>query len=158
MPANITWLTEYLADDALKQLQNSHLFHLCPSRTEGFGHYLMEALGVGAVTLTTDGEPMNELVTAERGILIPAAHTGRQAAAVTWLVDVPGIAAAVERALALEETQYETLGKAARKFFLENDRGFRNRIVAVLSAWLEGANDLPLQSATSQCATELQVQ
>ena len=49
-PANVVRLTEYVDDATLKQLQNSHRFHLCPSRTEGFGHYLMEALSVGAVT------------------------------------------------------------------------------------------------------------
>ncbi|MDR6842087.1 glycosyltransferase [Pseudoxanthomonas sacheonensis] len=156
--ANVIRLTEYVADDALRQMQNSHRFHLCPSRTEGFGHYLMEALGVGAVTLTTDGAPMNELVTAERGILIPVARTGRQAAATTWLVDAAGIAEAVERALALDEGKCETLGKAAREFFLENDRMFRDRIVAVLNAWLEGAHDSPAQPAPDQRLAELQVQ
>ena len=157
-PANVVRLAEYVADDALKQLQNSHRFHLCPSRTEGFGHYLMEALGVGAVTLTTDGVPMNELVTAERGILIPAARTGHQAAATTWLVDAAGIAEAVERALVLDAQQCEKLSKAAREFFLENDRMFRDRLVAVLNAWLEGAHDLPAQPAPGQRLAELRVQ
>lgn len=157
-PGNVLRLTEYMADDALKRLQNSHRFHLCPSRTEGFGHYLMEALGVGAVTLTTDGAPMNELVAAERGILIPAARTGRQATAITWLVDASGVAEAIERALALDEEQCEALGRAAREFFLQNDRLFRDRMVAVLGAWLEGAGDSPLQSAARQGASELQVQ
>lgn len=157
-PANVVRLTKYVADDVLRQLQNSHRFHLCPSRTEGFGHYLMEALGVGAVTLTTDGAPMNELVTAERGILIPVAHTGRQAAAITWLVDASGIAEAVERALALEESQYELLGSAAREFFLENDRMFRDRITAVLNTWLEGAHDSPAQPAPGERLAELQIQ
>ena len=158
IPANVVRLTQYLTDDLLRELQNSHRFHLCPSRTEGFGHYLMEALGVGAVTLTTDGAPMNELVTAERGILIPAADTGRQAAATTWLVDAAGIAEAVERALVLDEQQCEKLSKAAREFFLENDRMFRDRIVAVLNAWLEGVHDLPAQPASGQRSAELQVQ
>lgn len=157
-PANVVRLTQYLDDDALRLLQNSHRFHLCPSRTEGFGHYLMEALSVGAVTLATDGAPMNELIAAERGILIPVARTGRQAMATTWLADSSEIAGAVERALALDEEQCEMLGRAATEFFLENDRLFRDRMVAVLSAWLEGTGDLPLQPASSQRATELQVQ
>ena len=148
-PANVVRVTQYLDDDALRVLQNSHRFHLCPSRTEGFGHYLMEALSVGAVTLATDGAPMNELVTAERGVLISVVRTGRQAAATTWLADSSEIAEAVERALALDEQQCETLGRAAREFFLENDRLFRDRIVAALGAWLERAGDLPLQPASS---------
>lgn len=157
-PANVVRLTQYLDDDALRLLQNSHRFHLCPSRTEGFGHYLMEALSVGAVTLATDGAPMNELVTAERGILIPVARTGRQATATTWLVDSSEIAGAVERALALDEEQCETLGRAAREFFLENDRMFRDRLIAVLNTWLESTHDLPAQPAPDQGLAELRVQ
>jgi hypothetical protein len=157
-PANVVRLNRHLDDDALRLLQNSHRFHLCPSRTEGFGHYLMEALSVGAVTLATDGAPMNELVTAERGILIPVARTGRQATATTWLADASEIAGAVERALALDEEQCETLGRAAREFFLENDRMFRGRVIAVLNAWLERARDLPAQPAPDQRLAELPVQ
>ncbi|HET6783731.1 MAG TPA: glycosyltransferase [Pseudoxanthomonas sp.] len=158
VPANVTLLTRYLADDALRELQNSHRFHLCPSRTEGFGHYLLEALGVGAVTLTTDGAPMNELVTPERGILIPVARTGRQAAATTWLVDAAGIADAVERALALDEEQCEKLSEAARKFFLENDRKFHDRIVSVVNAWLEDVPNSPAQPAPGERLAELRIQ
>lgn len=158
VPANVTLLTRYLADDELRELQNSHRFHLCPSRTEGFGHYLLEALGVGAVTLATDGAPMNEMVAPERGILIPVAGTGRQAAATTWLVDAAGIAEAVERALALDEGQCEKLGEAAREFFLENDRKFRDRIVVAVNAWLKDAPDLPAQLASGERLAELQVQ
>ena len=101
---------------------------------------------------------MNELVTAERGILIPVARTGRQATATTWLADSSEIAGAVERALALEEEQCETLGKAAREFFLENDRMFRDRVIAVLNAWLERARDLPAQPAPDQRLAELPIQ
>ncbi|HEY5971618.1 MAG TPA: glycosyltransferase [Pseudoxanthomonas sp.] len=133
---NISHRVEYIPDDQLKRMQNSHRFHLCPSEAEGFGHYLMEALGVGAVTLTTDGAPMNELVTPERGVLIPVAQTGTQAVTITWLADPEEIAEAVERALALDEAECGTLGAAGRRFFLDNDAAFRQRLVAAVRAWL----------------------
>ncbi|NDK39809.1 glycosyltransferase [Pseudoxanthomonas gei] len=134
--ANVVLRTDYVPEQELREMQNAHRFHLCPSETEGYGHYLMEALSVGAVTLTTDGAPMNELVTAERGILIGVARTGRQAAAVTWLADPAGIAEAVERALALDEAQCDALGAAGRRFFLANDAAFRERLPAVVRGWL----------------------
>lgn len=50
-----------VSEEELKYLQNSHLFHLYPSGTEGFGHALHESLSVGAVILTTDAPSMNEI-------------------------------------------------------------------------------------------------
>ena len=48
----------YLSDQELRTLQNQSAFHLCLSLTEGWGHYIGEALGVGAVTMTVDAPPM----------------------------------------------------------------------------------------------------
>lgn len=151
--ANISHLVEYVPDAALRDLQNAHRFHLCPSEAEGFGHYLMEALGVGAVTLTTDGAPMNELVTPARGLLIPVARTGRQAAATTWLATAAEISEAVERALALDEAQCEALGRAGRQFFLDNDHDFRARMAKVVRAWL-APSPSPAQLAPGQRLAE----
>ena len=136
LPANVTLCTDYVPEAQLREMQNAHRFHLCPSETEGFGHYLMEALGVGAITLTTDGAPMNELVTAQRGIHIAAARTGRMGAAVTWLADPAEVAEAVERALALDPAQCDALGAAGRRFFLDNDAAFRQRLGSVVRSWL----------------------
>ena len=133
---NISHLVEYIPDEQLRRMQNSHRFHLCPSEAEGFGHYLMEALAVGAVTLTTDGAPMNELVTSQRGLLISVARTGTQAEAITWLAGPREIADAVERALALDEAECEVLGEAGRQFFLDNDAAFRQRLAVVVRSWL----------------------
>ncbi len=129
---NITHLVEYVPDERLKEMQNAHRFHLCPSETEGFGHYLMESLSVGAITLATDGAPMNELVTPARGLLIPVVRTGTQATAITWLADPAEIADAVERALGLDEAESVGLGEAGRRFFVDNDAAFRQRLAAVV--------------------------
>ncbi|MCA0406953.1 MAG: glycosyl transferase family 1, partial [Proteobacteria bacterium] len=48
---NIVHLIDLAADAALEVLQNSHLFHLCLSQTEGWSHPIVEALSVGAVTI-----------------------------------------------------------------------------------------------------------
>lgn len=131
---NLDWRLEYLADDTLQHLQNSHLFHLCPSQTEGYGHYLVEALGIGAVTLTVDAPPMNELVRPERGLLVAYAGTGTQRLATTYNFDPQAMAAAIERALALSDYERRDIGERARAWYEANDRAFRARFAVALSA------------------------
>lgn len=48
-------------------------FFLCPSVMEGYGHYMNQARASGAVVVTTDVHPMNELITSnDMGVLVPA--------------------------------------------------------------------------------------
>ena len=70
--ANIVHEHGFLSDHNLRKLQNAHRFHLCLSEAEGWGHYIAEAMSVGAVTFTSDAPPMNELVGADRGVLVGA--------------------------------------------------------------------------------------
>ncbi|HNX20107.1 MAG TPA: glycosyltransferase [Acidobacteriota bacterium] len=129
---NVEQIVAYLPDDELRRLQNRHAFHVCPSETEGFGHYIVEAMSVGATTITVDAPPMSELVTELRGILIPCSGTGRQRLATTYRVDAAGIASGVERALAWDEGARRVVGRRARAWFEENDRAFRARAADVL--------------------------
>ena len=124
--ANIAHRVGYLDAAELRRLQNSHRFHLCPSEAEGFGHYLMEGLGVGAVVLATNAAPMNELVTPERGLLVEPARCVQRGLVDFHSVDEAGVEEAVERALALSEGDCDRLGATARAFFLDNDRRFRH--------------------------------
>lgn len=132
--ANIRHLIDYLGDAELKRLQNAHRFHLCPSETEGFGHYLVEAMSIGAVTFTVDASPMNEMVTPERGVRIAVARTGTQNLAVTSFFDERAMEQAVERAIAMDIVELGHIGAAARDWFVDNDRAFRERINAAVAA------------------------
>ncbi|TAN05825.1 MAG: glycosyltransferase [Rhodanobacteraceae bacterium] len=132
--ANIDHRVDYIPDAELKRLQNAHRFHLCPSETEGFGHYLVEAMGVGAVTVTLDAPPMNEMVTPERGALIPHSRTGTQSLATTYFYDEAALEAVIERLLATPDAELERLGAAARAWFEDNDRAFKARIAEAVRA------------------------
>lgn len=58
---------------AFDKLMADSAFFLCPSIMEGYGHYINQARASGAVVVTTDANPMNELITSsEMGVLIPA--------------------------------------------------------------------------------------
>jgi glycosyltransferase involved in cell wall biosynthesis len=113
-------------------MQNRHLFHLCPSETEGFGHHLVEGLSCGAITLATDAPPMNEMIAPERGELVPYSRTGTQQLATTYFVEVDALESGVERMLALDEGQRVAKSAAARAWWGDNDRGFRERLAAAI--------------------------
>lgn len=127
---NIAHRIGYLDAATLRRLQNSHRFHLCPSEAEGFGHSLMEGMGVGAVVLATDAAPMNEFVTPQTGLLLQPSHRERRGLVDHCMVDEAAIEDAVTRALALDDAECERLGVAARRFFVDNDRRFRDGFAA----------------------------
>ncbi|MCD7098385.1 glycosyltransferase [Stenotrophomonas sp. MMGLT7] len=130
--ANVLQLSGHVPDDALRRLQNEHLFHLCPSRAEGFGHYIVEGLGVGAIVLTTDGAPMNELVGQDRGVLIATAGHAPENLGVRYEVAEAAIERAVMRALSLDAQAQARISAAARAFFLQQQASFHERFAQVV--------------------------
>ncbi|MDE2054187.1 MAG: glycosyltransferase [Xanthomonadaceae bacterium] len=131
---NITHRVDYIPDAELKRIQNAHRFHLCPSETEGFGHYLVEAMSVGAVTVTLDAPPMNEMVTCNCGALIPPSRTGTQSLATTYFYDESALETVVERLLATPDDELARMSAAARAWFEDNDRAFKVRIAQAVRA------------------------
>lgn len=130
--ANIDHRIGYLDDAELKRLQNAHRFHLCPSQTEGFGHYIVEAMSADAVVLTLDAPPMNEMITSARGILIPSTRTGTQHLADTYGFDDAAMETAITRAIALDAAQCDALGAAARAWYEAERAAFPARLDAAL--------------------------
>jgi len=134
LPANVRLIRDFMDEDELRRLQNSHAFHLCPSQTEGYGHSLVESLSLGQVTITVDGEPMNELVTSERGVLVAAHATGKQELATLYDFDTAAMEAAVERCLAMPEEERTRLGLHARAWYDANREAFPRRFLDALAA------------------------
>ncbi|MFI4969826.1 MAG: glycosyltransferase [Lysobacterales bacterium] len=133
--ANIRHIIDYLSDGDLKRLQNEHRFHLCPSETEGFGHYIVEAMSIGALAVTVDATPMNELVQPERGMLVAAARSGTQNLATTHYFDAAAMERAIVRMIAMDDTELDRLGSAARAWFETNHAQFPQRLMPVLRAF-----------------------
>lgn len=110
--------------DLVREL-NGAAIHLCPSRSEGWGHYITEALSMGALVIATDASPMNEQVRPEHGLLLPVAATGRRHYAAEHHVDPGAIINAVRHAVALPDTHRETMGKLGREYVLARNELFR---------------------------------
>lgn len=134
LPANVDWVRDFIDDTEYQRLQNAHRFHLCPSQTEGFGHYLVEAMSCGAVVITLDAEPMNEFITAERGVLVPAHATGQQRLSTLYGFSEEAMQSAIERCIAMSEAEARHMGDAARAWFLANDAAYPPRLAAAVSA------------------------
>jgi glycosyltransferase involved in cell wall biosynthesis len=133
VPANIEHRVGYLGDvREIRRLQNSHLFHLCLSETEGWGHYLAEGMSCEAVVVTCDAPPMNELVDASRGVLVKASNAGRFNLVARYRFDDGALEATIERLMAMSESECALLGHQARAWFVSNETSFAGRLDAAL--------------------------
>jgi glycosyltransferase involved in cell wall biosynthesis len=129
---NIRRIERYLDEEEVIRLQNEHLFHLCVSRAEGFGHKLNEGMSCGAIVIATDAPPMNELITPERGLLVKYSHSERMNAGTAYDFDEADLERTIEKCLRLTTPEIEQLSRNARRWFEDNDRYFRARLPEAL--------------------------
>jgi Glycosyl transferases group 1 len=108
-------------DAEIRRLQNSHIYHLYPSATEGWGHALHEALSVGAVLLTTDAAPMNEFGAA---FTVPARESRKKNFAYLYGVEAADIRGRVPGMMALRAEEIKVIGGRARYQFEKSNEEF----------------------------------
>ncbi|HKP28559.1 MAG TPA: glycosyltransferase [Gemmatimonadales bacterium] len=136
LPENVDLRQDFIDDSAFQRLQMECGFHLCPSEAEGFGHTLVEGMSTGAIVLTTDAPPMNEVVGPERGVLVPWTESVPMRAGRQFRVDPARLEDEVLAVFADDSGQNQSRRVAARKWFEENDAGFRRRLVEVVDELL----------------------
>ena len=129
---NVRYVNEYLPEEDLVQLMNECPVHLCPSKVEGYGHYIGEAMSCGALVITTNGRPMSEIVTSQRGILIDCPRKHVDGMAYVHHVTADNIARAVRHALALSVDQVSDLQANAREWFVKNKAEFAKRFISMV--------------------------
>lgn len=110
----------------LREIQNKCFYHLQPSSSEGYGHILWEAMSVGAVTITTDALPMNEI---ENTIKIPAKRD--RAYNLAWLYEysVKDLEDTINEILKMDSASLLALSKNARQEYLLRDAAFRTNFL-----------------------------
>ncbi len=130
---NIEYLTEFLDDPTLCQYQNVHGIHLCPSQSEGFGHYIVEAMSTQALVLTTNAPPMNELIAPDRGILTNYSHSEPQQLGTKFYVNSQELEQKIEEVIDMDYHHKKQLGENAREWYLNNHHFFCQKIIEVMS-------------------------
>jgi len=124
VPENVRLISRHVPEAELRSLQNSCGVHLCPSLSEGWGHYIVEAMSCRAVTVTTDGPPMNELVCSDRGILVAVNRSEPRRLGRNFYVDTNALEKAVAGLIGASFAEKSVLGEAARRWFVQNNARF----------------------------------
>ena len=126
---NISLMMGYYKEhaDYFKALAESGI-HFCTSEVEGFGHYINESRAMGALIVSTDGSPMNELINPTYGFLIPSHKQIEQHAGTRYQVEEDAIENVIEQVLSITPTDRKERGMLARQAFLKDRRQFQNRI------------------------------
>lgn len=131
MPANVTH-HQNVDDLTLQSLQNVSMIHLCPSSYEGFGHYINEARSVGAVVITTNAAPMNELITPDIGFGAAVAGVSRQNMATHHHVDVDALEQCIRMAMSTPHDVLRSIGSRARAAYLAGRDEFKSNLRSLL--------------------------
>lgn len=132
-PAGVTVLGR-LPDETFARQLNTHHIHVCPSRTEGWGHYITEGLSVGGIVITVDASPMNEHVHPDWGLLVPPAASTPRGLVRQHDVDPDALAAAVLAAAALPTDQRTDMAVRARAHVAARNQSFRDTAWRLLEA------------------------
>lgn len=120
---NVRLLSDFVSNEELRELQNTCEVHVSPSQAEGYGHVIGEAMSCGAVVVTTDAPPMNELVGPDRGMLVRVARSEPMRRSVKCFVDVADLEAKLTRVFGLSSEDRARLGTNARTWFeAQHDR------------------------------------
>lgn len=125
IPSNIEYICEHITDEELVNIMNKCSIHVCPSETEGFGHYINEALGCKSIIITTDAEPMNEFVNDSNGILCKFFRQSPKCLATNYYVCEKDLLESIHKSLGLSYEKKNNIRENARKKYLLTDNLFR---------------------------------
>lgn len=125
---NVKVIDGFLSETDLTALSNRYGQHLCPSRSEGFGHSLMEAMSTGSLVVTTDAPPMNELITEDCGQLVRTSHQQPRNLGADFFVDAASLERCIEHLIETPLEVKQRKGATARARYLAMRAAFIRRL------------------------------
>jgi glycosyltransferase involved in cell wall biosynthesis len=126
--ANIRFHFDFMTEDALATLMNQCGIHICASTVEGFGHSINESMSCGAAVITTDGAPMNELVSTGQGVLVPVSGAIPVGWAQAFQVEAHALSAAITGVLNMDIERLAQMGHGARAQYLRSQESFHHNV------------------------------
>lgn len=125
---NIRLFMGFLNEKDLRSEYLMHGIHICLSQMEGFGHYINEARSMGALIITLDAPPMNELVDASSGILVPVSRHLSHNHGLRFIATQEAIKEGIQRALKMSLDERLKLGLRVKDRFIEERADFIQNI------------------------------
>jgi hypothetical protein len=125
---NIRLYQRKVDEAALTRLMNRSGIHICPSRMEGFGHYVNEARSCGSYVITTDGEPMNELVSRHTGCLVEVDESIKHCLANRHVIDQKKLENAINQTFAKSHDELMLVANNARARYVEDTFTFEQNV------------------------------
>ena len=127
VPPNVRLIDQYLDDTTLRTIQNEHGINVCPSLSEGWGHYIVEGMSCQSVVITTDAPPMNELIDATRGFVVPWTHSAPRHLGTNYTIDKSALESTINEVIRTSESTLQRIGTAARAWYNQNQDEFHCR-------------------------------
>lgn len=107
--------------------------HLCTSAVEGFGHYINESRAMGALVVTLDAPPMNELIRPDFGVLVPTVDSAPLHMGVRHDTTIDLIEAAIDQVQSLSHVRRAEMGANAREAFEQDQKLMLARLTEALA-------------------------
>lgn len=131
---NIEPINHRLPEKEFNDLQNECGIHLCPSEVEGFGHYIVEALAMGNLVVTTNSPPMNEHVRPDFGYLLDTTVVGKMGMVDRVNATLESFQETIEKILRTPLDQRVEMGKKSRAQYLEIDSRFKKNFSELIES------------------------
>lgn len=116
-----------LEEAKLRELQNQCGVHVCISETEGFGHYIMEAMSTGGVVITTDAPPMNEFIK-EKRCLVPYQRSSIKGLGINYYADRIQFEQTIKNIMNLSKEELLEIGKMNRESYTKKSQEFKENL------------------------------
>lgn len=136
LPPNVSLLDRFVDEETIVRLQQECGLHLLPTEAEGFGHTLVEGMRSGAVVLTTDAPPMNEIVAGDRGVVVGWRRTAEMRRGRRFEVDPEALEQAISDLLGWPEGRLLEVGRRAQAWYESNHRRFEQRLIELVERTL----------------------